>query len=666
MSNFVSPKTLKELSDRVDNGEKYDNRMKKIFEDLQKKEADWYHGPYRKDASGDIKSIDKINTNNYEELIGFFIERNKPDKLKTQVPIEKYCEEKVTKVFDQCTHLSFSKFFLEYNTKQLFISTSLLTRKTDWNIYKYNNKKTLYENITFPEFTKLIQCIIDDYFQKYEKNIHIRLKDEKISVKDKELLEIVLKSCKKAIKCIGNINIAKNISETVAYSICCPNFSKALEKVNDVINFPNGILNIRTLEFRERTALDLYEKSLDFNYDIKIDEAIHKKIEDIFLQIYNGKRSLVKGIKEFYGYCMTGSTIMQRAMFSIGHTAANGKTTLIEAFVLMFSCYSKKMNRQVFSEQLNNKHKHFSDLPAIRFAYIEEIKKDEKQDSSSLKDAIGSSKLGGVEVLYGTTKDIEIGFKLMFTANCTPKFEGDAGMDRRGLLLEHTNQFLDPIRFKQEQKKNPEKINKSIFLGDPTLISKFSKSEYKLALLQILLPYAKMFYEKNTCDNWIPYINNWAKCCHSNDRVTVYVDECYQITNDHKNDKVTKDFFIHEYEKFYKLNNIGWPKLLNDVKRLGLTYEGQLRHNGSTKGILTGIKFIKQDDRVDGVKSESESEEVIEEVKKVKSQTLCSSEENSLSVSVSITETETATESEIEEDKIEFGSDSTYSLDCYD
>ena len=122
------------------------------------------------------------------------------------------------------------------------------------------------------------------------------------------------------------------------------NFIDKLDNIHDVVNFKNGLFELRTGKFRKRTIEDFYTKTLNYNYSLNYDKEMYHFIKIMFQQICNDDDATVETLKAFLGYCMTGEIKEEKSWWSIGMTAQNGKTKLFEAFYEMFRIYSKKLS----------------------------------------------------------------------------------------------------------------------------------------------------------------------------------------------------------------------------------------------------------------------------------------------------------------------------------
>lgn len=114
------------------------------------------------------------------------------------------------------------------------------------------------------------------------------------------------------------------------------------------------------------------------------------------------------------------------------------------------------------------------------------------------------------------------------------------------------------------------------------------KNDYKLAFFHILLPYTINYYEKGLI---IPdiLISSFKELNDDNDKMKSFINTFY-VKTDNDSDRISKNDFLSNYESHYKLKNISWFNLLNDIKRLGLNYDRQKRVNG-VQGCITKLKL---------------------------------------------------------------------------
>ena len=56
--------------------------------------------------------------------------------------------------------------------------------------------------------------------------------------------------------------------------------------------------------------------------------------------------------------------------------------------------------------------------------------------------------------------------------------------------------------------------------------------------------------------------------------IKIFTDSFYEKT-DNDSDRISKHDFLSDYKSYYKLKNMSWLGILNDIKRLSLNYHRQ-------------------------------------------------------------------------------------------
>jgi hypothetical protein len=278
---------------------------------------------------------------------------------------------------------------------------------------------------------------------------------------------------------------------------------------------------------------------------------------------------------------MTGETKEQKSLFIIGLKASNGKSTASKIFDRCFKPYCRKLTNEFLKINYGLIHKELAELKGIRMSYMEEYPKNVDLNVDMYKDLVDGNAITN-KVMYGTTDEIQITFKINILSNHLPKFDSDKGIKRRGLLCELNNCFLDKDEYKQA---------KNTYLLDSNLLNKFDNDVYKQTFFNILLKYSieyyatglKIFSELKTGFNEI---------CAENDKMGGFIESLFDITND-PNDRLYKEHFVKLYNEKYNLRK-DWSSLITDVKKAGLIFKPGDRvmfEGKSERGVIVGIKL---------------------------------------------------------------------------
>lgn len=463
----------------------------------------------------------------------------------------------------------------DYNVALLFKSITQL-KVICFNIeahkaYYFNLNTTLYSLIGINELGSLIRNELSGF----------------MSDKLKALTDFhQFNAYGKLLSKIGSINFITNVAKSYMNFVFDHEFESKLNICKDSLNFKNGVLDTKTICFRSRTHKDYVSKCLSHDFDFKCDPLLKIKINKMMLQICNDDIETRNFIYYWMAYNLTGYTHLTKFLVIVGHLASNGKSTIVKMLENAFSIYCQKLDRQTFNIDFAKRHKQFANIKApVRCVYMEELDR-KKIDVEALKDFVDGNKIKN-EVLYGTTEDILIQSKLNVLSNNYMNFDTDEGVVRRGYQMEFKNKFVSLEDYKKM------KDVKGIYLRDNNIDNLLIRDDFKLAFLHILIPYLYDFQQTRE----IPSNNAssaFKEICDENDKMKEFIERYYVKTNN-DSDRVHKDELLEMYKEHYNLKNISWQNILNDVKRLGLSYNRTLR-KGSLKGCITGLKFIESED----------------------------------------------------------------------
>jgi len=496
--------------------------------------------------------------------------------------------------------------------------------------YIYDDETTLYRQIEPIEFECYVSESLDIYFQAQRSDLEEIKADTAIKfppdlgnkTKTKELEDFAklinskIQKYTDIIRIVGNSSTCCGIAKRARKLLFKRKFDDIFDITRDVVNFKNGIISLRDGSFRERTPNDYFTICLDYDYSSECDLKIYDQINKWILDICNSNEEHKKSYLNYFGYCLTGEINMQKALWSIGHLAANGKSTFIAMFTSMFESYCQEMDPETFNKGYQGVFKQLSDLRGKRFAYVNELGK-ERLDIELLKRLIGDPKIGGNKKMYGTTESFPLYTKFVFTSNKNSNFGTDEGMRRRGYYFSHTNKFVSRRDYDiamEEHNKDPINIplpeQRGILLGDKNILSHFNGDIYKLSLFQILLPHAINYYTKGTIEKDEVMEDKWLELCMENDKMKLFIEEYFKPQVE---GTICKDDFLKLYQEYYQLTKIQWQNLSNDVKRCGYKYDRQKQKNNKT-GLIIGL--TENDKLLAKIQSDKDSSDIKKSYKK--------------------------------------------------
>jgi phage/plasmid-associated DNA primase len=470
----------------------------------------------------------------------------------------------------QITH---ARYYYEHNKDDIKVCGFVIDDST---IYIWNNVTRLWETSS----KKDLQLCIADFYHKKIKSAITYLKEEDEGEKANVL--------QKQLKNFTSAAFAAKIVEFVIPLSFkdSSNFLEYLNSKRDLLQFKNGALNLRTGELRERQKTDYCTTCLRYDYAESKQEDL-EYVNNIFKNICNNNDETTEFMKGYHGYTLTGEISAQTFLIIYGATAGNGKTTLSEIQMACLPIYTQFVNRQAFEAGYERGHKHLIKIGApIRYVRVEELS-EKNMDTELLKEVTGNRSIG-VEVMFGTTVQIPIHCKVNLISNKPPQFKTDNGMCRRGLLVELKNQF----KSKEEIKAAKDKTG--LHEKDRLLVNRFQENNsYKLAFINLLLPYARKFYQSGDIHIPTSVKDAFSELAEENDKMTQFIQNYFERTNNN-NDKLNKLEFAEMYNAYNKCKE-SFSNMLGDLKRLKITYIKDNSHK-NIKGVIYGLRIKQGED----------------------------------------------------------------------
>jgi P4 family phage/plasmid primase-like protien len=197
-----------------------------------------------------------------------------------------------------------------------------------------------------------------------------------------------------------------------------------------LLNVKNGVIDLKTQTFRERTQADMCRKQANVTYD---PEAKCPLWDVALLKYMSGDQTMVDFLARYVGYSLTGDTGAQSLIFNMGD-GSNGKDTFTSTVARMMGSYAADASFKTFVDTKNHSE-HRNDL-AILSGAIRFLTSCEGSDGHSLDEGVIKRVTGQSPVtcrhIHGKPFTYSPEYKLWFSSNYEPAIKGqDIGIWRR-------------------------------------------------------------------------------------------------------------------------------------------------------------------------------------------------------------------------------------------
>lgn len=208
------------------------------------------------------------------------------------------------------------------------------------------------------------------------------------------------------------------------------------EKTNGLLNFQNGVLNLKTKELVPHSPEFGFRYILPYSYDPEAKApAFEKFIKDVLMNDEN----MVKIIQEFGGYALSGDKYKYHKFLMLTGGGRNGKGTLVNVLKKLagkkncsdvpMGSMGRDINKQLMEGKL--------------FNFCDEINKNDFRDIGELKKMTGDGTIM-VRQMYGNPYTTEARAKLIFACNKLPELaETNTAIRNRLILVPFNNEYTE-------------------------------------------------------------------------------------------------------------------------------------------------------------------------------------------------------------------------------
>jgi phage/plasmid-associated DNA primase len=458
-----------------------------------------------------------------------------------------------------------------------FLSVKSILNTKEHIIYIFDKKLNIYKKINIDELISEMYIFLCEFFENFN-----QIEDYAQYIEDYYL---------------------SSVAKQIKYKTKDNDFIYKLDTNREVLNFKNGILNLKTGEFRERTVLDFYSIYEDYDYNPIINENITKDIYNDFLKICNDDNDLLDDYLNFFGCAITGEMNYDFSnLIQIG-AGSNGKSTMssimysyvLNKYTYMTSASSFDCNngndKSKFTEGCFNKK--------TRLCFVEEMN-DNLFDVAFFKRLTGSEVYTGPVLHKAEQATYNIYAKYIFLTNRFPNFNTSnaENLSRRFGLFEHKKEFKTDEEIKKRKDKG-ENIDK-YYIKNPDMINKYKNDDYKNALINILLEYSKKFYNNNKKLLYKTNINERFNIANEENDVYAEYFKSRTIYTKQENNNIGKQQLYNDFIMFYQRKlNVSFKDFFKNIKDFKSIFYNSYNKDimrDNVRGIYTGISFIEEKD----------------------------------------------------------------------
>ena len=443
----------------------------------------------------------------------------------------------------------------------------------------FNKHTGLWSVIKEPSFyiQEVIRKYIDSSLLFYMKKIET-IEDEK----EQDLLRKKVKQYTEYYNKVSKKGFVAECRDILKSTIMDNEFSNKLDSIKYKLAFKNGVLDLKTMKFRNKIEYDDYiTDTLPHQYTGERQNDNEKYVLEQIKKICNYNDKHLEYYLSVLGYSLLGDAEKEKAIYYlVGQKGNNGKTLILDVLSSILPTYCYKVDSKVLEENYSKKHKLVTSFKGKRIIWCDEFDKKARVDVKMLKE-IADGKTINNEVMYGTNEIININAKMFMVSNHTPTFDSDGGSNNRYRQLQFNSHF-----HKDYDEDNHDTLT---FKIDINLADKL-KNDYATDIINILIEYAHNYCQRGMVDMPDEYKVATEETLESHNKFQSWFDDNCEISSVYKTSKK---------ELMERLPKTTLKDLKDELIRLGYKYESQkdTTINGKKhKGLWFGFRITDDSD----------------------------------------------------------------------
>ncbi|QLH52772.1 MAG: hypothetical protein CH6_0081 [Candidatus Kapaibacterium sp.] len=228
----------------------------------------------------------------------------------------------------------------------------------------------------------------------------------------------------------------RNIDDSLKLAACEPEFATThndWDRNLYLVNFANGTLDLKSMEFRKNDPNDMITKVIPIEYDPKAECPTWLAALDMY---FNGNQELIEFVQKICGLSLCGAHLEEIIVFLYG-TGANGKSIFVNTIRYIYGEYASLLPIEALITQRfdDSKKSEIASLVGARFVVTTEIPINKHLNEATVKMLTGGDAVK-VRNLYQNFFTFEPTFILWIFGNHKPEIKGaDNGIWRRMVLI---------------------------------------------------------------------------------------------------------------------------------------------------------------------------------------------------------------------------------------
>lgn len=423
---------------------------------------------------------------------------------KAALNILKYLASQNTCNYFEYNEKEFAELFYKNNKHMYVISNKHLYELNEYSVWcdygekDFSNRKLKIHACIEPYIIKYTESLLNNI--NLDKTFAINILDNTERQSMLKVLELkqdhIKKESKKVLKHVGSMGYLLSVSKAVTELFIDHHFYKKLDKNPLLFPFNNVLFDCSICEIREIKYNDYISLTCGYNYSKDYSKETYEEVQNFLKDIVNLDRKIVENedaelknidytsihevLIDLFSSCLNGSNQQNIMSIFIGR-GGNGKSLLMNLIKNCFGNFYGVLSGLHFQKDKSDSNAHDAELHALKNSRItctSEMNVDLKIKPASIEYLTGNETIK-TRTLNEKPEEWVPFFKPILLINDLPSLDFKEAILRRLLIIRFPYLFRTEDEFDET---NP--YHKK---ADITLSSKFQKTEYRDALINIFI-----------------------------------------------------------------------------------------------------------------------------------------------------------------------------------
>jgi len=286
----------------------------------------------------------------------------------------------------------------------------------------------------------------------------------------------------------SNNGFLNSITKVLKAKLLDNAFANKLDNNPDFMAFKNGIVDLRTREIKPIEWSDYITGTIPYDYT----PTDYTYLKSVLKKILNNNDEHLEYFLSLLGFCFIGRPEREKALYFMvdkteGGCGDNGKTFFFDIMTALMPNYVYKSKASFIAKKNSKFHKQMIMTKGKRIVWLDELPKEGDFEPEVLK-ILGEGSAMENEVMFGTSENIPINYKLFGLTNHLPKIPPN-----EKAVFNRYNQVSFNSHFDRTGTRKQEDPDNLKFKADSTLPDKIKGHHYN-EVFSMLVDYAHKYY----------------------------------------------------------------------------------------------------------------------------------------------------------------------------